>query len=567
MQMKGSEAIMESLIRENADKVFGYPGGAIMITYDALFDYQDKIHHILTRHEQGAIHAAQGYARATGKVGVCFATSGPGATNLITGLADAMIDSTPLVCVTGQVASPLLGTDAFQETDVVGISMPVTKWNVQVKRACDVADAMSKAFYIAASGRPGPVLVDVTKDAQAGLCDFEYTPTTKVRSYVPETLIDKQSLIDAAEIINNAKKPMLLYGQGVILGEAEAELKALVEKSGIPSAWTLLGADALPSDHELNVGMLGMHGNLGPNKKTNQCDVLIAVGMRFDDRVTGDLNTYAKQAKVIHLEIDPAEINKNVKADVAVLGNAKKSLRLLNVLLEEKKHDEWLAEFRQCDDVENNAVVEKTLYPEGDEITMGEAVRIANEVAGQDSILVTDVGQHQMIANRYYKHSTSRTSITSGGMGTMGFGLPAALGAQVGCPEKTVVLAVGDGGLQMTIQELTTLAQENAKVKILLLNNNYLGMVRQWQQLFFDRRYSSTPMFNPDFIKVAEGCHIAAKQVSKREDLQGAIEEMVSYDGAYLLEVKVLTEENVFPMVPSGASVSDVILGEDYEEC
>ena len=567
MQIKGAEAIMESLLQEKVDTMFGYPGGSIMITYDALYDYQDRIHHILTRHEQGAIHAAQGYARATGKVGVCLATSGPGATNLITGLADAMIDSTPVVCITGQVASHLLGTDAFQETDVVGISMPVTKWNIQVKRAEDVADALSKAFYIAASGRPGPVVVDITKDAQAGLCDFHYTSTTKVRSYVAETLIDKQSLIDASELINKAKKPMILFGQGVILGNAEAEFKAFVEKSGIPAAWTLLGTDALPSDHPLNVGMLGMHGNLGPNLKTNECDVLIAVGMRFDDRVTGDLSRYAKQAKVVHLEIDPAEIDKNVKADVAVLGNVKKSLRLLSVLLDERTHEAWLDEFKQCFKKEYDYVIKDAITPEDGEITMGEAVRIANEVAGEDSILVTDVGQHQMIANRYYKHSTSRTSITSGGLGTMGFGLPAALGAQVGAPDKTVVLAVGDGGLQMTIQELTTLAQENAKVKILLLNNNYLGMVRQWQQLFFEHRYSSTPMFNPDFVKVAEGCRIAAKQVSKREDLQQSIEEMINHDGAFLLEVKVKMEENVFPMVPAGASVSDVLLGEDYEAC
>lgn len=567
MQIKGAEAIMESLIKENVDTVFGYPGGSIMITYDALYDYQDEVHHILTRHEQGAIHAAQGYARATGKVGVCFATSGPGATNLITGLADAMIDSTPVVCVTGQVASPLLGTDAFQETDVVGISMPVTKWNIQVKRAEDIANAMSKAFYIAASGRPGPVVVDITKDAQAGMTEFIYEKTTKVRSYIPETLVDKQSVIDAAEIINKAEKPMILFGQGVILGNAEAELKAFIEKTGIPSAWTLLGTDALPSDHPLNVGMLGMHGNLGPNLKTNQCDVLIAIGMRFDDRVTGDLTKYAKQAKVIHMEIDPAEINKNVKADVPVLGNVKKSLRLLNVLVEEKTHDAWLGEFKKCYEKEYEIVIKDSIHAEDGEITMGEAVRIANEVAGEDSILVTDVGQHQMIANRYYKHSESRTSITSGGLGTMGFGLPAALGAQVGAPDKTVVLAVGDGGLQMTIQELTTLAQENAKVKILLLNNNYLGMVRQWQQLFFDKRYSSTPMFNPDFIKVAEGCRIKALQVSERSNLQEAIETMINYDGAFLLEVKVKMEENVFPMVPSGASVSDIILGQDYEPC
>lgn len=567
MQIKGAEAIMESLLHEKADTIFGYPGGSIMITYDALYDYQDKIHHILTRHEQGAIHAAQGYARATGRVGVCLATSGPGATNLITGLADAMIDSTPIVCITGQVASHLLGSDAFQETDVVGISMPVTKWNIQVKRAEDIADAMSKAFYIAASGRPGPVLVDITKDAQAGMCDFYYKITNKVRSYVAETLIDKQSLIDAAELINSAKKPMILFGQGVILGNAEVEFKAFVEKSGIPSAWTLLGTDALPSDHPLNVGMLGMHGNLGPNVKTNECDVLIAVGMRFDDRVTGDLSRYAKQAKVIHMEIDPAEVDKNVKADVAVLGNVKKSLRLLSVLLEERTHDVWLDEFKACFQKEYDHVIKDAVTPTAGEITMGEAVRIANEVAGEDSILVSDVGQHQMIAHRYFKHSTTRTSITSGGLGTMGFGLPAALGAQVGCPDKTVVLAVGDGGLQMTIQELTTLAQENAKVKILLLNNNYLGMVRQWQQLFFDRRYSSTPMFNPDFIKVAEGCRIKALQVSERENLQEAIETMINYDGAFLLEVKVKMEENVFPMVPAGASVSDVLLGEDYVPC
>lgn len=563
MQIKGAEAIMESLLHEKVDTMFGYPGGSIMITYDALYDYQDRIHHILTRHEQGAIHAAQGYARATGKVGVCLATSGPGATNLITGLADAMIDSTPVVCITGQVASHLLGTDAFQETDVVGISMPVTKWNIQVKRAEDVADAISKAFYIAASGRPGPVVVDITKDAQAGMCDFHYKATTKVRSYVAETLIDKQSLINAAELINVAKKPMILFGQGVILGNAEAELKAFIEKSGIPSAWTLLGTDALASDHPLNVGMLGMHGNLGPNLKTNECDVLIAVGMRFDDRVTGDLSRYAKQAKVIHMEIDPAEIDKNVKADVAILGNVKKSLRLLSVLLEERTHEAWHNEFKECYKKEFDVVINEAVRPTSGKISMGEAVRIANEVAGEDSILVTDVGQHQMIANRYYKHSESRTSITSGGLGTMGFGLPAALGAQVGCPDKNVVLAVGDGGLQMTIQELTTLAQENAKVKILLLNNDYLGMVRQWQQLFFEKRYSSTPMFNPDFIKVAEGCRIKALQVSERSELQEAIETMINYDGAFLLEVKVQMEENVFPMVPSGASVSDVILSEE----
>lgn len=563
MQIKGSEAIMESLLHEDVDTIFGYPGGQIMVTYDALYDYQDKIHHVLTRHEQGAIHAAQGYARATGEVGVCLATSGPGATNLITGLADAMIDSTPVVCITGQVPGSLLGTDAFQETDVVGISMPVTKWNIQVKRPEDIADAISKAFYIAKSGRPGPVVVDIVKDAQAGMTDFHYKHTTKIRSYVPETLIDKQSLVDAADLINGAKKPLLLFGQGVILGGAEAELKSFIEKTGIPSAWTLLGVDALDSEHPLNVGMLGMHGNLGPNIKTNECDVLIAVGMRFDDRVTGDLSRYAKQAKVVHLEIDPAEINKNVKADVAVLGNVKKSLRLLSVLTLERKHKDWVAEFKMCEKEEYDSVIKDAIYPESGPITMGEAVRIANEVAGRDSVLVTDVGQQQMIANRYFKHSVSRTSITSGGLGTMGFGLPAALGAQIGVPDKTVVLVAGDGGLQMTIQELTTLAQENAKVKVLLLNNSYLGMVRQWQELFFNKRYSSTPMFNPDFVKVAEGCRIKANQVSERADLQGAIEDMIKHDGPFLLEVKVMPEENVFPMVPAGAMISDVLLGQD----
>lgn len=554
---------METLLNEGVDTIFGYPGGSIMITYDALFDYEDRIHHILTRHEQGAIHAAQGYARATGDVGVCFATSGPGATNLITGLADAMIDSTPVVCVTGQVASPLLGTDAFQETDVVGISMPVTKWNIQVKRAEDIAEAISKAFYIAGSGRPGPVVVDITKDAQAGMVDYVYNKVSRVRSYVPENLLEKTVLQEAAELINAAKKPMILFGQGVILGSAEAELKTFIEKTGIPAAWTLLGVDALDTDHPLNVGMLGMHGNLGPNLKTNECDLLIAVGMRFDDRVTGDLSKYAKQAKVLHLEIDPAEIDKNVKADVAVLGDCRKSLRLLSVLVDERDHTEWHNEFKACHEIEYEHVIKDAIEPSGEAIKMGEAVRIANDMAGHDSILVTDVGQHQMIANRYFKHNASRTSITSGGLGTMGFGLPAAIGAQIGQPDKTVILAVGDGGIQMTIQELTTIAQEKINVKILLLNNGFLGMVRQWQELFFDRRYSSTPMFNPDFIKLSEGFGIQASQVKERANLNDEIKKMLDYDGAYLLEVLVEPEENVFPMVPSGASVSDVLLGEN----
>jgi acetolactate synthase I/II/III large subunit len=559
-KMTGSQAVIRSLLEENVELIFGYPGGAIMPIYDALYDFEDKIKHVLTRHEQGAIHAAQGYARVTGKVGVCFATSGPGATNLMTGIADAQIDSTPLVCITGQVAAPLLGTDAFQESDVLGISMPVTKWNYQITSADEIAEVLSKAFYIARSGRPGPVLIDITKNAQFAPIDFEYKKTTKIRSYVPETPVDQAAIKKAAQLIDNAKKPYLLFGQGVILGHAEKELQEFVEKTGIPAAWTLLGTSALPTDHPLNVGMLGMHGNYGPNIKTNDCDVLIAVGMRFDDRVTGDVSRYAKQAKVIHLEIDPAEIDKIVKTEVAVLGNARKSLRMLIDAVKPNKHEAWLKEFRDCDAIENEKVFKGDLYPEKPGLTMGEVTRIMSEKTNHNAILVTDVGQHQMIASRYFKYTRSRSAVTSGGLGTMGFGLPAAMGAKFGAPERHVFAVIGDGGFQMTMQEMGTIAQENLPVKVVILNNNFLGMVRQWQELFFEKRYSFTNLKNPDFIKLSDGFGIPALRVSEREKLEGAIQTMIDHPGPFLLEVVIEQEDNVFPMVASGASVSEIIL-------
>ncbi len=554
----GSEAVILSLIEEGVDVIFGYPGGAIMPVYDALFHYQEKVRHILVRHEQGAAHAAQGYARASGKVGVALVTSGPGATNLITGIADAMIDSTPLVCLSGQVGAPLLGTDAFQETDVIGISMPVTKWNVQVTRAEDIGPAIAKAFYIARTGRPGPVLVDITKDAQFAKFDFVYEKCTRIRSYIPIPKINTQKIDEAAAIINSAKKPFALIGQGVILGGAETELKAFLEKTGIPAGWTILGDSALPSDHPLNVGMLGMHGNYGPNIKSNECDVMIAIGMRFDDRVTGDVKRYAKQAKVIHLEIDPAEVDKNVKTTVAVIGDVKQSLPLLTEKVKSNKHTEWLAEFKKCMDYEYEKVIKKDLYPEKEGLSMGEVIRRINEKTKGDAILVTDVGQHQMVASRYCKFNKTRSFITSGGLGTMGFGLPASIGAKLSSPDKQVITIVGDGGLQMTIQEMGTIFQSEVAVKIVLLNNNFLGMVRQWQQLFFDGRYSSTPLINPDFLMIAKAYCIEGQKVSVRADLDSAIETMLNHNGPYLLEVKVEKEENVFPMVPAGASVSDI---------
>jgi len=559
-KVTGSQAVILSLLEEGVDTIFGYPGGAIMPIYDALYDFDKHVKHILTRHEQGAVHAAEGYARVTGKAGVCFATSGPGATNLITGIADAMIDSTPLVCITGQVASPLLGTDAFQESDVVGISMPITKWNYQITTAEEIPEAIAQAFYIAQSGRPGPVLIDITKDAQFGQLEFEYKKCTKIRSYVPETPVDPFKVKEAAEIIDNAKQPLLLFGQGVIIGNAEDELKAFVEKTGIPSAWTLLGLSALPSDHPLNVGMLGMHGNYGPNLLTNEADVIIAVGMRFDDRVTGKVSTYANKAKVIHLEIDPAEINKIIKAEVAILGHVKKSLKMLTDNVKENKHDGWLNRFRECDKIEHDKIINKDLYPEKPGLTMGEVIRIAADKTNHEAILVTDVGQHQMIASRYFKFRNSKSNVTSGGLGTMGFGLPASMGAQLGMPDRTVVAVIGDGGFQMTIQELGTIAQNKLPVKIILLNNHFLGMVRQWQQLFFEKRYSFTELQNPDFIMIAKGFGIEGHKVDVRSDLETGIQQMIDHDGPYLLEVTIEKEDNVFPMVPTGASVSDIIL-------
>ncbi|MEL7589183.1 MAG: biosynthetic-type acetolactate synthase large subunit [Prolixibacteraceae bacterium] len=559
--ISGSHAVILSLLEEGVNTIFGYPGGAIMPIYDALYDYDKRISHILTRHEQGAVHAAEGYAKVTGKAGVCFATSGPGATNLITGIADAMIDSVPLVCITGQVASPLLGTDAFQESDVVGISMPITKWNYQITDAEEIPEAIAKAFYIAQSGRPGPVLLDISKDAQFQKIDsFVYKKCSKIRSYIPEHPVDPFQVEAAAKLIDEAKKPLLLFGQGVIIAQAEDELKAFIEKTGIPAAWTLLGLSALPTDHPLNVGMLGMHGNYGPNIKTNEADLIIAVGMRFDDRVTGKVSTYASQAKIIHLEIDGSEINKIIKADVAVLGNAKKSLPMLTHNVKPNKHENWLREFRDSDQIEDDKVISKDVYPEKTGLTMGEAVRIASEQTNHEAILVTDVGQHQMIASRYFKFRHSRSNVTSGGLGTMGYAIPASVGAQLGAPDRTVVTFVGDGGFQMTLQELGTIVQNKLPVKIILLNNNFLGMVRQWQQLFFEKRYSFTELQNPDFIMITNGFGMPAHKVTRREELEDGIRKMMNHDGPYLLEVVVEKEDNVFPMVPSGASVSDIIL-------
>lgn len=558
--IRGADIVVRSLIAEKADLIFGYPGGAIMPVYDALYDYHDQIKHVLTRHEQGAIHAAQGYARVSGRVGVCLATSGPGATNLITGLADAQIDSTPLVCITGQVAAHLLGTDAFQETDVVGISMPGTKWNIQVRRVEDIAPAIAKGFYIAASGRPGPVLIDITKNAQVDFGQFNYVPCLGFRSYKIHHPIDETAIKKAADLINQAERPYLLFGQGVILGKAEAELKFFLDKSGIPAASTLLGSGALTEDHPNYVGKLGMHGNYAPNLLTNQCDVLIAVGMRFDDRVTGDLKRYAKQAKVIHLELDPAEINKIVKPAVAIQGDCKESLSMLTAAIQAKTHDSWMGKFRELEMEEKEAVVRHDISPTKVGLTMGEVVHHINQYKADDAVLVTDVGQHQMIAWRYFNFKKSRTQVTSGGLGTMGFALPAALGAQLADYSRQVICVVGDGGIQMTIQELGTIKQTKAPVKIVLLNNNYLGMVRQWQQMFFDKRYSFTELDNPDFVKLSEAYGIKAQKVTDRAQLQEAVEDMLIHDGPYFLEVVVEKEDNVFPMIATGCSVEEVRL-------
>ena len=559
-KITGSEAVIKCLLEENVDIIYGYPGGAIMPVYDELYKYQDEIHHVLTRHEQGATHSAQGFARISGRVGVAIATSGPGATNLVTGLADAQIDSTPMVCITGQVSSHLLGSDAFQETDIIGISTPITKWNYQITKASEIPEIFAKAFYIAKSGRPGPVLIDITKDAQFDKIEFSYKKVEAIRSYNPEPKINPDALKNAADLINNAKKPLIVWGQGVILGNAEDELIKFVEKSGIPAAWTILGASAIPTSHPLNVGMLGMHGNYAPNVLTNECDVLIAIGMRFDDRVTGDVNRYAKQAKIIHFEIDPAEVNKNITVDIAVLGDAKKSLNEILKITNKKTHKKWLNEFKKLYKIEYEKVIHNDLNPVKDGLTMGEVMKEINLQTKGNAAIVSDVGQHQMIACRYSDFNISKSNITSGGLGTMGFALPAAIGAKMACPEREVVAVIGDGGYQMTIQELGTVFQTKAAVKIVVLNNDFLGMVRQWQQLFFDKRYASTEMVNPDFVKIAEGYYLKARRVTERKDLADAVEEMIKSNEPYFLEVVVEKEDNVFPMIPTGSSVSEIRL-------
>jgi len=560
INISGAEAVIRCLLEEGANLVYGYPGGAIMPIYDEIFKFQHLLHHVLTRHEQGATHAAQGYARTSGKVGVALATSGPGATNLVTGIADAQIDSTPMVCITGQVASHLLGSDAFQETDIIGISTPVTKWNYQITRANEIPEIIAKAFYIARSGRPGPVLIDITKDAQFEKFDFTYQKCHGIRSYQPYPELSMDAVDEAVELINQAKKPLIVWGQGVILGKAEGEFKTFVERSGIPAVWTILGLSALPTEHPSNRGMVGMHGNYAPNLLTNECDLLIAIGMRFDDRVTGDLTTYAKQAKIIHLELDPAEVNKNVIADVVLLADCKFSLQALLDRISQKYYPKWIQRFDKLDAIEQKKVIHSDLNPTKPGLTMGEAIAMINKYSNGDAVIVTDVGQHQMVACRYAKFKKSKSNVTSGGLGTMGFALPAAIGAKMGAMDREVVAVIGDGGYQMTIQELGTIFQQQVAVKIVVLNNDFLGMVRQWQQLFFDNRYASTEMVNPDFVTIAKGFQIEAKRVKERKDLDKAVEEMMASKKPYFLEVCVEKEDNVFPMIPSGASVSDIRL-------
>ena len=560
--MKGAEALMCCLIEENVNTIFGYPGGQIITVFDAMYSYRESFQHILTRHEQGAIHAAQGYARVSGETGVVIVTSGPGATNVITGLADAMLDSTPLVVITGQVGASMLGTDAFQETDVIGITAPITKWSYQIRKASEIPWAVARAFYIASQGRPGPVVLDITKDAQNEMMEFSYKKCVFIRSYQPYPPLQPDNIAKAAELINNAKCPMALVGQGVIIGNAEAELKDFLTKADIPAGSTLLGLSALPSDFPLYKGMLGMHGNIGPNKKTAECDVLIAIGMRFDDRVTGDLKKYARQAQVIHFDIDSAEIDKNVKTSVAILGDAKESLPAVTALLKPARHTEWIQSFESCEIEETERVILPEIMPSSGPITMGEVVNRVSEATKHDAILVTDVGQNQMMSARYFKFSRSRSMITSGGLGTMGFGLPAAIGAALGAPERRVCFFTGDGGIQMTLQELGTIMQYKIPVKIIIMNNSFLGMVRQWQELFYRERYSSTPMDNPDFPKIAEAYGIAGRKVTKREELDGAIEEMLKDNEAYLLEVQVEENGMVYPMIPAGTSVDQIILGD-----
>ncbi|MDR1864716.1 MAG: biosynthetic-type acetolactate synthase large subunit [Bacteroidales bacterium] len=562
-QVSGSEALIRSLINEGVDTIFGYPGGSIIPVYDALYDFGKELRHILVRHEQGAMHAAQGYARVSGRTGVVLVTSGPGATNTVTGIADAMVDSTPIVVIAGQVSSPSLGTDAFQEADVVGITQPISKWAYQIRRAEDVSWAVSKAFYIASSGRPGPVILDFTKDAQTGKLEkFEYAKVNFIRSYQPVPSLNRKEIETAAALINEAKKPLALAGQGVILSGAERELKMFLEKADIPVATTMLGLSALPSDYPLNTGLLGMHGNMAPNMKTNECDVLIAVGMRFDDRVTGDPGSYARQAKIIHFDIDRSEINKNVPAAVKVLGDAKVTLAEVTKLLRRNDHRSWREGFAPHAQREYESVIVKELFAESGNIRMGEVVHRVSEATGGDAVLVTDVGQNQMMGMRYFKFKRTRSVVSSGGLGTMGFGLPAAIGAKVGAPDRTVCLFTGDGGIQMTIQELGTIMQSNIDVKIILLNNSFLGMVRQWQELFFRERYSQTPMSNPDFVKIAEAYGIRGQRVSERSELDGAIAEMLRVKGAYLLEVMVEQKGMVYPMTPAGTCVTNILTGD-----
>lgn len=556
----GAEALMRSLEHQGVTTIFGYPGGSIMPVFDALYDHRQTLNHILVRHEQGATHAAQGYARVSGRVGVCLVTSGPGATNTITGIADAMIDSTPLVVIAGQVGTGFLGTDAFQEVDLVGVTQPISKWSYQIRRAEDVAWAVARAFYIAQSGRPGPVVLDFAKNAQTEKTKYVPVKVDYIRSYQPVPDMDPEAIRQAADLINAAERPLVLVGQGVELGGAQPELRAFIEKAGMPAGCTLLGLSALPSNHPLNKGMLGMHGNLGPNINTNKCDVLIAVGMRFDDRVTGNVATYAPQAKVIHFDIDPAEINKNVQVDVAVLGNCKDTLAAVTALLKPASHEEWLESFRPYEQVEEEKVIRPELHPASEVLSMGEVVRAVSEATHDDAILVTDVGQNQMMAARYFRFSRERSIVTSGGLGTMGFGVPAAIGATFGRPDRTVCVFMGDGGLQMNLQELGTIMEQKAPVKMILLNNNYLGNVRQWQAMFFNHRYSFTPMLNPDYMQIASAYGIPSTRVFTREALQDAIAEMLSTDGPFLLEACVVEEGNVLPMTPPGGSVNQMLL-------
>lgn len=565
-KITGSEALLKTLLAEGVDTIFGYPGGQVIPVYDCLYDYQDQLKHVLVRHEQGATHAAQGYARVSGKVGVVLVTSGPGATNTITGIADAMMDSTPLVVISGQVASPLLGTDAFQEIDVIGITQPITKWAFQIRKPEEIAWAISRAFYIASTGRPGPVVIDFAKDAQVGMVDYLYEKVDYIRSYQPVPEIDKGAIKAAAELINSAKKPFVLVGQGVILGGAEKELIELLEKADIPAGSTILGLSAIPTDHPLNKGMLGMHGNIGPNRKTNDCDLLIAIGMRFDDRVTGNLQTYAKQAKIIHFDIDISEVGKNVSTHLAVIGDAKETLAEVTKQIKPAKHTEWISKFTPDEEEEYAKVIDKELNPTGEQLKMGEVIRKVSEATDNKAVLVTDVGQNQMMGVRYFKYSQTRSVVTSGGLGTMGFGLPAAIGAKFGAPDRTVCLFVGDGGLQMTIQELGTIMQENLNIKVIVLNNNFLGMVRQWQELFFDKRYSATIMENPDFASLAKAYRIESRSIKRHDQLDGAIQEMLSHDGPYLLVANVETCGMVYPMIPTGGTITNIILDKKNQE-